>query len=239
MTAPPKPTPKYTKKPKRSNRPFDFALSTCRPVALRIAYSGDSYHGFSTSDALPTIESHLFEALIKAKLIPGSDACSWSKCGRTDKGVSATGQTVSLYIRSQLGGVKWDMVRQLEDYKHFLVHASPGCDETMDGEPAAVTEELKSALQTLESFDGHDTKELDYVTMMNRLLPEDIRVLCWAPVDHAFDARFACATRKYHYTFSPAGLDIDKMKTACAQFEGTHDFRHFAVSMSNAETGYQ
>ena len=36
---------------------------------------------------------------------------------------------------------------------------------------------------------GSKTEELPYLTMMNASLPNDIRVLAWAPVDLDFSAR--------------------------------------------------
>lgn len=37
-------------------------------------------------------QSHLFQALLKTKLIPDTHSCNYSRAGRTDKGVSALGQ---------------------------------------------------------------------------------------------------------------------------------------------------
>ena len=42
----------------------------------------------------------MFESLIKTKLIASVDSCQYSRCGRTDKGVSAFKQVISLNIRS-------------------------------------------------------------------------------------------------------------------------------------------
>lgn len=35
-----------------------------------------------------------------------------------------------------------------------------------------------------------EEQEINYVHVLNRLLPEDIRVIAWAPVARDFDARF-------------------------------------------------
>lgn len=148
-------------------------------------------------------------------------------------GVSSSGQTCSFYIRSRLGGVSWNNVRELEDYKHKAVKGI--LDEMMVGQEISPSQE--TSLRTLREFnrqiDGGKDDELDYITMINRLLPSDIRVLGWAPVDAAFDSRFGCLSRKYHYYFSPAGLDIEKMQEACKLLIGTHDFRNFAKIDTN------
>ena len=39
-------------------------------------------------------------------------------------------------------------------------------------------------------LDGNiEKKEVDYVRLLNKMLPPDIRVLAWVPIDHDFDAR--------------------------------------------------
>ena len=52
-----------------------------------------------------TIEAHLFRALRSAALIPETatyDSVDYTRCGRTDKGVSAFRQVVSLRVRSRV-----------------------------------------------------------------------------------------------------------------------------------------
>jgi tRNA pseudouridine38/39 synthase len=169
-------------------REFDFSSSLCRPVALRIAYTGNQYHGFSTSDSLPTIEINLFNALQKSKLINKNTQCAWAKSGRTDKGVSATGQTVSLYIRSAITGVKWNSVPDLENYKHIWNRCM---SEVIDGPQHSyediskqynlenrTSETLQESLKIIDELNNNpdsNKNELDYLTMINRLLPDDIR----------------------------------------------------------------
>jgi tRNA pseudouridine38/39 synthase len=46
----------------------------------------------------------VLEALLKIKLISSVEDCSLSRCGRTDKGVSAWANVVSLRVRSALVG---------------------------------------------------------------------------------------------------------------------------------------
>ncbi|VVC25922.1 Pseudouridine synthase, catalytic domain,Pseudouridine synthase I, TruA,Pseudouridine [Cinara cedri] len=74
---------------------------------------------------------------------------------------------------------------------------------------------------------GNDTKELPYCKMLNRLLPKDIRIIAWSPVNEDFSARFNCGSRTYKYWFPRGNLDIDLMNEALQQVVGTHDFRNF------------
>lgn len=85
----------------------------------------------------------------------------------------------------------------------------------------------------------YDDDEIDYVGVLNRALPDDIRILGWCPVPQGFSARFSCLHREYKYIFINDGLDIDAMKMACRAFEGEHDFSNFckmdAVNVHNYE----
>ncbi|KAM0871278.1 hypothetical protein ACQ4PT_039514 [Festuca glaucescens] len=73
-----------------------------RLVALKIMYFGQRFYGFaSEAQTEPTIESEVFKALERARLLVSSrkESC-YSRCGRTDKGVSATGQVIHIkYVR--------------------------------------------------------------------------------------------------------------------------------------------
>ncbi|MFT7796874.1 tRNA pseudouridine synthase A, mitochondrial [Arapaima gigas] len=77
-----------------------------RKVSLLLAYSGKGYHGMQRnvgSSQFKTIEDDLVIALVKSGCIPenhGADMkkMSFQRCARTDKGVSAAGQIVSLKL---------------------------------------------------------------------------------------------------------------------------------------------
>ncbi|KAI5190638.1 tRNA pseudouridine38/39 synthase [Nematocida sp. AWRm77] len=84
-------------------------------VLFKLSYNGKEYHGFAYQPGLPTVEYWLFVALLKGKLIKAEntvkqpfavsksvhDALSlanYHKCGRTDTGVSAAAQYISLCV---------------------------------------------------------------------------------------------------------------------------------------------
>lgn len=104
---------------RRRQRRFDMSKYRQRHIALQVAYAGAEYHGLAFQDGLPTVEvsvapavrrhrahapaqSELFAALQKTCLITDRSTCKFSRCGRTDKGVSAMGQVVALHVRSRL-----------------------------------------------------------------------------------------------------------------------------------------
>lgn len=98
----PKNTDVGTTKEKKQ-KVFDFSRYHKRHVAMKLAYLGWDYHGFACQESTEnTIEGHFFAALVKACLIENRTDSNYSRCGRTDKGVSAFGQVVSLDVRSNL-----------------------------------------------------------------------------------------------------------------------------------------
>ncbi|KAG9354839.1 hypothetical protein JZ751_001552 [Albula glossodonta] len=77
-----------------------------RKVVLLMAYSGKGYYGMQRnvgSTQFKTIEDELVMALVKSGCIPENHGAemkkmSFQRCARTDKGVSAAGQIVSLKL---------------------------------------------------------------------------------------------------------------------------------------------
>ncbi|NWH70636.1 PUS3 synthase, partial [Piaya cayana] len=190
---------------KRQQRPFNFAAYGRRHVALKIAYLGWGYQGFASQENTDnTIEEKLFEALKKTRLVDNRQTSNYHRCGRTDKGVSAFGQVISLDLRSNLS--EWKKLNG-----HEVASESKG-----EGE------------------------ELRYTHILNRVLPADIRVLAWAPVEPDFSARFSCLKRTYRYFFPCADLDVALMHTAAQRYVGTHDFRNLCkMDVANGVVNFQ
>ncbi|KAJ1543676.1 tRNA pseudouridine synthase 3 [Nowakowskiella sp. JEL0078] len=194
-------------------RVFDIHKHSARKIALQVSYFGWHHHGFASQpdDAVSTIEALLFNALTRTKLVPeGStpSAFGWSRCGRTDKGVSAFKQVVSLFVRSKApldtpGTVTWDAVGDVGSRRR--------ADTVVDAA------EIKG-------------DEIQYLSVLNRVLPPDVRVIAWSPVGVNFDARFDCVFRLYKYVFPASSvkpLNVAAMKDAAVRFVGEHNFRNF------------
>ncbi|OLN91956.1 tRNA pseudouridine(38/39) synthase [Colletotrichum chlorophyti] len=227
------------KKRKKDSRGVDPSRYSTRFIALKFAYLGKRYGGFeyASSATLPTIEGELWAALTKACLIfpddpdvVNFDCCEYSKCGRTDRGVSAFGQVVGLRVRSSRPAPKPSVA---ED-------ADTPMEGTEKPEQQGGGEEKKKPEKVWD--DVRD--EIQYIKVLNRLLPDDIRVLAWCPSPPpGFSARFSCEERQYRYFFTQpaftpttavgAGglregyLDIEAMNAAAQRFVGEHDFRNF------------
>ncbi|KDP27512.1 hypothetical protein JCGZ_20152 [Jatropha curcas] len=163
-----------------------------RYVALKVMYFGQRFYGFSSEGQMdPTVESEIFKALERTRLLIGEKKeIQYSRCGRTDKGVSAVGQVIALFLRSKLKNV--------------------GAVDKFSGES-----------------EEHNEEEIDYVRVLNRVLPNDIRILGWCPVPNDFNARFSCLSREYKYFFWGDNLNLLAMESASKKFIGEHDFRNF------------
>ena len=210
----------------KKQRGFDMSRCRQRHVALKIAYYGQSYHGFASQDDIDnTIEGHLFRALQQTCLIVDRDSCNYSRCGRTDKGVSALGQVVALHLRTKLTDDAHPALLSAEAVAAAAAPKAPAPDDdapsTGRPEPPALPAEAWATSQP--------EAELDYIKMLNGVLPHDIRVLGWAHLPPAaqFSARFSCRRRVYHYYFARGALDTEAMAQAAAAFVGEHDFRNF------------
>lgn len=164
------------------------------------------------------------------------EGCEYSKCGRTDKGVSAFAQVIGIRVRSS---------RPRE--KKTVQPSST--TETGDG----LINDEDDDIGLRQTWD--DVRdELPYITLLNTVLPLSIRILAWAPHPPAgFDARFGCLERQYKYFFTnpafcptpgPTGLstktmtgfdqtpiregylDIQAMQEAAGKLVGLHDYRN-------------
>lgn len=191
----------------RPVKPFDFSRFKRRHVALRLLYLGWDYSGYVLQeDTGRTIEAALFEALERTRLLEDRSEAHYHRCGRTDKGVSAFSQVISIDLRTNLT-------------EGIGVFAQEGYQPNASA--------------------AARTTELDYVKILNGVLPPEIRVLAWAPVDQEFSARFDCRQRTYRYFFPRGSLDVVRMREGAALLVGEHDFRNLCkMDVANGVTNY-
>lgn len=87
----------------KTGRPFDFSKTTKRHILLRFYYLGWDYHGYAAQeDSMETVEQHVISAMVRVCLIKDRESANYQRCGRTDKGVSAFHQVISIDVRSKL-----------------------------------------------------------------------------------------------------------------------------------------
>ena len=222
-----------SRKPK-SSRPsgaFNPSKYTTRLIALKFAYLGQNYNGLeyhtNNKTPLPTVEEELWKALNKAKLVlptanpllepeePNLEGCEYSKCGRTDKGVSAFGQVIGIRVRSNRppirvtassleeeaagagGSESFPQAETLEVATKTSKSGNNLADKETPRPPST-----SSSLGENSAFHPIDD-EIPYCQILNRILPPDIRVLAWCPnLPPDFSARFSCKERRYKYFFT-------------------------------------
>ena len=159
---------------------------------------------------------------------PSFDGCEYSKCGRTDKGVSAFGQVIGIRVRSnrpltrssvrhsvQLNGIHQD-AKNIKTPLIEQASLAPGENE--------ITDDLLSLTSTSsldeETIAFHPVSdEIPYCQVINRLLPPDIRILAWCPSPpQDFSARFSCRERQYTYFFTQPAYTPTTGASASSQF---------------------
>ncbi|PNW86426.1 hypothetical protein CHLRE_02g086050v5 [Chlamydomonas reinhardtii] len=231
------------KKQKRAPREFDFGRYRTRYVALELMYVGWAFQGFARQDNTEnTIEGVLFSALRKTKLIPEAAAkpiseLAYSRCGRTDRGVSALGQVVALQLRScaRVEEPEAD-VEQEFDYPRLINKALPPEVRILGWTP--VPADFNARFSCLY-------RQYKYFIIQQRLpqpplqLPQ-LPTLPPAPAAAEQDAgdpgaaepgpgsaADAAAASSQQQQQQQHSLDIQAMRTAAAHFIGEHDFRNF------------
>jgi tRNA pseudouridine38/39 synthase len=223
------------KPPAKKRKTMDPSQHATRYIALKLAYLGRNYSGFefSASGNQPSIEEELYKALTKTCLIFPEDEnvfdlgnhCEYSKCGRTDRGVSAFGQVIGLRVRSArpLPGKKAkrkaagaEQAKGKGDDGNLAAEEAATAAMATEEEHGGTRSAAASSTEQLEKM-GHDAAadveplppwdpirdELAYTMVLNRVLPPDIRILAWCPSPPPdFSARFSCHEREYRYFFT-------------------------------------
>nr|ACO15264.1 tRNA pseudouridine synthase 3 [Caligus clemensi] len=198
------------KKKRKKGREFDFNLYKQRKVLLQICYFGWSYHGFAVQEDSPmTIEGHLFNALSRTCLIRSRETSNYHRCGRTDKGVSAFRQVVSIELRSNLlegPGVF--------DYPECRAHSRPN----------PTTNEEIDYCKILNSNLPPDIQVIAWAPLTNR------------DFSARFDCKIR--EYKYIFPLG-AARDLSRIQEAGAKLLGSHDFRNFCkMDVSNGVLTY-
>lgn len=185
-----------------------------------------------------SVESVFFSALQLTKLIVDRAHSHYARCGRTDRGVHALGQVVALWLRSsqsvgdsteRMGLVPMELShdRWKADHKDNGAATTDANDD--DDDECSTADSAASSSSSSSSFPAlsDESQEIDYLYLLNRVLPLSIRVSAWCPVPVTFSARFSCLSRSYRYVFFQDGMDVSAMNTAAAALKGNHSFHNF------------
>ena len=91
---------------------------------------------------------------------------------------------------------------------------------------ASRTDRKVSALQNVFAFSTN--KELN-IEIINRNLPDDIRILAKAIVPEDFNPRYNVLEKTYKYFLFNDNYNVEKMREAAKMFIGKHDFYNFCI----------
>lgn len=248
---------------------FDLSRYPCRKIALRFSYDGAPYNGLATQkvagttgtpltekgEEVITVEDVIWKALAATRLVGEEQSMAdvgWSRCGRTDRGVSAGGQVIALWVRSRKKD-EWPERKTLARY--VTAKKTDGIDKSSENAIDQEIDDLEEETSTIHGQFSKDStvdqdkkvaadsqsEEIAYVSVLNAVLPPTIRIQAWSPVRSHFSARFNCRYRHYKYFFTSGctfidaistkgpvpRLDISLMRQAAQKFLGDHDFRNF------------
>ena len=208
-----------------------------RHIALRFMYDGAEFSGLAENvgkDSDNSVERALFQALLKARLVDSRESCGYSRCGRTDRGVSAAGQVVAMQLKSAIpldASMDPEGTQRLDDDTMPQQQLPKNDFERIH---AWVVPRNRDKTKQPTGVDGgaegrveKELSEYPYAKILNNLLPPQIRVLGWAPVSDEFSARFSATTRTYRYFFVQRQLNLEKMEQGLGLLVGKHDFRNF------------
>lgn len=226
-----------------------------RHIALRFLYDGANFTGLAQNlgqESDNSVEKALFQALLRARLIESRETCGYSRCGRTDKGVSAAGQVVALHLKSaipidasldpegqQIIGPQSndnddDQTQQQNDeqlcclpkneYETISAWVVP---RKRGKKNATATNDQENLPETSPLRVQKELSEYSYAKILNNLLPPEIRIIGWAPVSKEFSARFSANLRTYRYFFLQRQMDLDLIRSTLTLLVGKHDFRNF------------
>lgn len=211
-----------------------------RHIALRFFYNGASYSGLAQNIGQEndnSVERQLFNALLKARLISSRGTSNYSRCGRTDRGVSAAGQVVALHLKSSFPAnasfdehgtsllADGDLPKnEHESLKIWTIARSKSQKRNKKGKNGTACDpEILAPANRIE----RELTEYSYAKILNNILPPSIRILGWTPVTEDFSARFSAGSRTYRYFFCKRRMNIDAIQDGLKLLVGKHDFRNF------------
>ena len=84
-------------------------------VALKVAYDGESFHGYARQPKLKTVEGDIIDSLIKTSYIENPKDAVFRSASRTDKGVSSFGNVVAFNTEKNIKNLLKECNEELDD----------------------------------------------------------------------------------------------------------------------------
>ncbi|ORY99045.1 pseudouridine synthase [Syncephalastrum racemosum] len=197
-----------------------------KKVALLFGYNGANYQGLQLNPAAETIEKVVFEALCKANAIPKMNAddpqkVSWMRAARTDKGVHAAGNILSLKINipneeTLIDDINSILPEQIRVWGYVVVQRSFNCRTACD---SRVYEYLLPSAAFMPPTNKEATKEAQN--------PTDVKLQCGDEIRYAPRSTDEELKEKDNYRIDKDTLE--KFREAMGMYVGTHNFHNYTI----------
>ena len=228
-------------------------------VALLVGYLGEGYCGLQINGfECPTIERDLERALVDAGAISPENAHAlhkvrWSRCARTDKGVSAAANVIGLNVilDPPVPTAPKDEAAKEKKEDEEKTTTEDKKEEDEKKEETCAEEEKKEEekkKETPEEIEAREERLAQAMTAkINTFLPAAIRLYGMKKTTGGFEARTRCDGRVYQYILPAfclcaatrddatgelrvaAGPDLELVRAAAAHYVGSHNFHNFTV----------
>ncbi|KAI7856226.1 pseudouridine synthase [Circinella umbellata] len=202
-----------------------------KKVALLVGFNGTGYQGMQLNPGAKTIEDDLFQALCKAGAISKANAddpkkSAWMRAARTDKGVHAAGNVLSLKMSMPGDDIVRDinshLPEQIRVWGYVVTkrsfHAKTGCDSRIYEYllPSSIFMGPSKRKIAKEQVNENDLKLVygEEVYYIPRSTPEENKV-------------------KESYRISEETLT--KFREAMKMYQGTHNFHNFTIGRGAAD----
>ncbi|KAI8341958.1 pseudouridine synthase [Chlamydoabsidia padenii] len=206
-----------------------------RKVALLIGFCGTGYQGMQFNPGATTIESTLFDALVKAQAISKSNSESpkkvqWVRTARTDKGVHAAGNVVSL--KMQFPHSEQVMVDTINQHLPEQIRVW------------GITDVIRS----FHAKTNCDSRVYEYLLPSYAFSPPLAKILHDEPTSDQdmkimsndgsiikYVARSTDEEIKEKEAYRVSGGQLDSFKEALGMYKGTHNFHNYTVGRQYGE----
>ncbi|KAI8146459.1 pseudouridine synthase [Fennellomyces sp. T-0311] len=202
-----------------------------KKVALLIGFNGTGYQGMQLNPGAKTIENDIFQALCKAGAISKANAddpkkSQWMRAARTDKGVHAAGNVVSLKMSTPGDDIVKEINSHLPDQLRVWgyvqtkrsFHAKTACDsriyEYLLPSHAFMPPSPKELRKEQQNEDDLKLVFGDETYFISRSTPEEIKA-------------------KEEYRISAD--DLAKFREAMSIYQGTHNFHNYTIGRGSSD----
>jgi tRNA pseudouridine38-40 synthase len=181
-----------------------------RKVALVFGYNGSQFQGMQINPGATTVEGSMLAALHHAGLCSSDSekAVFWSRAARTDKGVSASGQTAAFRL---LPGIRPECV-------------TPCLNQSLPADIRAY-----GCVETTSSFNARtscDSRTYEYIAPVFAFDPSAYRSKALQ------DSLKIGQKRDFDPAFTLSDEHITRLNNLLHKFVGAHNFHNFTVKVS-------